>query len=187
MNESTKVPQEYYAAIGRIADGWAYFEVLINHAIWELANVEQHAGACITAHIGAPIARFKALVSLLKYRGCNDAHIKSLNSLSGTADELGQKRNRIIHDVSAVSAKTGEFTQLRITADRTLVFQPTPVPMSELTQVAERISKLIKECGSAIQEAINSLPAYDKTQFSQSQGISPDRHHSEISKTPTNS
>src|SRR4051812_6645421 len=112
MEEETRaIPPEYYAAIGRIAAGWAYFEVLINHAIWELANVEQHYGACITAQILAPVARFKALVSLLKLRGASETSLKAINSLSGTANDLAEKRNRVVHDLSGMSRETGAFNQ----------------------------------------------------------------------------
>lgn len=175
MAPRAKIPAKYFAAIGRIASGWAYFEMLINHAIWELANVEQHFGACVTAQIIAPVPRFKALVSLLRLRGADEASLKRLNSLSGSADELAQLRNRIVHDFSGMHRRTKKFSQLRITADRKLTFEFVEVPMHELKQTEERIKKLIADVGNAIQDAIDALPPYDKTQFSLSKGIGPVR------------
>jgi hypothetical protein len=55
---------------------WATFELHVNMTIWELANVSQHAGACITSHIGNPNARFRALVALVLMRGGTDEHYK---------------------------------------------------------------------------------------------------------------
>lgn len=177
MSERVTVPDEYYTAIGRIASGWAHFELVVNHALWELANVHQHAGACITAQIISPTPRFKALVALLSFRGANEAAIKKINSLSGTANDLAEKRNRIVHDSSAVHKASGQFSQLRITADRKLKFDFVPVEMEELKQVEDRIRKLISEIGCAIQDAMDELPAYDKTQFELSAGIQIDRRH----------
>lgn len=178
------VPYEYYTAIGRIASGWAHFELVVNHALWELANVQQHAGACITAQIIAPIPRFKALVALLSLRGASDAAIKRINSLSGTANDLAEKRNRIVHDSSAVHKASGQFSQLRITADRKLKFDFVPVEMAELKQVEDRIKKLISDLGCAIQDAMDELPAYDKRQFELSPGIQLDRRHGAPKTTP---
>lgn len=185
MSEQVTVPDEYYTAIGRIAAGWAHYELIINHAIWEVANVEQHAGACITAQIIAPVARFKALLALLSLRGASVAAVNRINSLSGTAQDLADRRNRILHDSSAVHKTTREFSQLRITANRTLKFDFVPVPMSELKQTEERIKKLIIDTGAAIQDAIDELPAYDKRQFELSAGIRLDRRHGAPKTTPT--
>ena len=127
MPKKSIVPNKYYTAIGRIASGWAHFELVVNHAIWELANVEQHVGACVTAQIIAPVPRFKALVSLIQLRGGSKAAIDALNGISGTANDIAEKRNRFVHDASLVETTTMEFTQLRITADRKLRFEFTPV------------------------------------------------------------
>lgn len=128
---SSVVPNQYYAAIGRVAAGWAFFEAIVNHAIWELANVEQHVGACITAQIISPIARFRALVALLKLRGADQSTIATINSLSSKANRVSRQRNRLVHDPSTVNARTGVFDQLRITADRTLEFKFARVRWSE--------------------------------------------------------
>jgi hypothetical protein len=50
----------YHADVGRISMAWAQLETHINHAIWHLANVEQYAGACITAQIISPAQRVRA-------------------------------------------------------------------------------------------------------------------------------
>jgi hypothetical protein len=164
MEKSISEP-DYYTAIGRIASAWAHFEFIINHAIWELANVEQHAGACITAHIAAPGPRFRSLIALFQLRGISADNISALNSLSGSAEKVGRQRNRIVHDASLFRKSTGEFSQLRITADRKLDFGFVPVSITELKTLEDRIAKLASDCGHAIQNAFDSLPPYDKRQF----------------------
>src|SRR5262245_27991473 len=104
---SYAVPDQYYLGIGRVAACWAYFELIVNHAIWELANVEQYVGACIT----------------------------------------------------------GVFHQFRITADRTLEFNFTPVELTEIREVERKIRELIEETHGAIRRALTALPTFDRTQF----------------------
>lgn len=41
----------YMLRVGRVAVVWAALEFAINQAIWQLANVEAGAGACITSQI----------------------------------------------------------------------------------------------------------------------------------------
>ena len=48
------LPPEYYAAIGRVAAAWSHFETMMNLTIWELANVQQHLGACFTSQMIGP-------------------------------------------------------------------------------------------------------------------------------------
>ena len=175
MARAKSVQSKYYTAIGKIASGWAHYELVINHAIWELAGVEQSAGACITAQIMSPTNRLRALVSLVRFRGASKAAIDKINGLSGTMNDIAEKRNRYVHDASMVNVETGEFKQLRITADRTLRFEFSDVTITELKQLEERISKLIHETAVAIQDALDELPPYEKRQFELSQGIRPDR------------
>jgi hypothetical protein len=166
-----RVPAKYYTAIGRVASAWAMFELHINFTIWELANVQQQHGACITAQILAPVPRFKALVALFQLRGASETAIGKINGLAGTANDLANKRNRLVHDASFIVPATGVFQQLRITADRKLDFGLVPVSIEEIDEIERRIRKLIKDTGKAIQDAIDGLPPYDKTQFELSEGV----------------
>lgn len=161
---------DYYTGVGRISMAWAYFELHVNLTIWELANVSQQFGACITSHIGNPSARFRALIALVQLRGGTDDHYKTLNSLGGTADGLGRQRNRLIHDPSSRETLTdgtrGNFVRLEITADRTLKFGMQPV---DLKKDFEKLDNEIKAITEAYQIAISKilaeLPTFSRREF----------------------
>ena len=65
-----------FAAVGRLVDKWAQLEFAIDQAIWQLANVEQMLGACITAQLIGVNGRLQALRSLLQARGVSEPTIK---------------------------------------------------------------------------------------------------------------
>jgi hypothetical protein len=41
-----------YSLIGQVAASWAHIDHLLDIMIWQLADVDAQAGACITAQIG---------------------------------------------------------------------------------------------------------------------------------------
>ena len=96
---------DYLKAIGTVCMVWADLDFNIHEAIWELANVENNVGACITAQIVPPLSRFRALIALVHFRGGDEKLVKALNKLSLTVDGLARQRNRIVHD-SWTMAKT---------------------------------------------------------------------------------
>jgi len=50
---SLRPDDPHYTAVGRVASAWAAFEFSVELAIWELADVGQSRGACMTAQIFA--------------------------------------------------------------------------------------------------------------------------------------
>jgi hypothetical protein len=60
---------KHMTALGHAVAAWAALEFAIGEAIWELANVEREAGACVTAQLVGPGPRVRALVALLELRG----------------------------------------------------------------------------------------------------------------------
>ena len=68
----------YYRCVGHVISAWGFFELHVNRTIWELANVEQYIGACITSQFVAPTPRFLALAALLEQRGGSAQAIKEL-------------------------------------------------------------------------------------------------------------
>jgi hypothetical protein len=165
----------YYTGVGRVAMAWAMLETFVNHTIWELANVEQHAGACITAHIGSPAARFRALISLVRLRGGSEEHVKELNSLSTKIDKLARQRNRAVHDPAfrQLEHTPGTFYRLEITADRQLSFGLQPHRLDQMKELEEKIAKATNEYRRLAVRIVSELPAFDRTQFARSGGIDP--------------
>ena len=55
----------HYAAIGRVASAWAYFEFHVNQMIWFFSAEDDERGACVTSQIYSINAWMKVLLSLL--------------------------------------------------------------------------------------------------------------------------
>ncbi len=161
----------HYKSIGSVAVIWAVLELRINYAIWELANLNKQAGACITAQIIAPGPRMKALISLVHFRGGNDGLLKALNKFSVKLDGLARRRNRVVHDPWSVKEGTGEIERMEITADRKLVFELKTEDAASVDEIYDEIDAALKEFASLWRRISRELPPWPKTQFEQSRGI----------------
>ena len=160
---------DYCTGIGRISMAWAFFELHVNLTIWELANVSQQRGACITSHIGSPGARFRALIALVQLRGGTEAHYRALNKLSGTADALGRQRNRFVHDPSFRKPKEdgtpGDFYRFEVTADRTLSFGMQRTDLREMQKLEDEINTLTKKYKETARAILAELPTFSRREF----------------------
>jgi len=67
--DKPEIPENHYAAIGRVAAACASLDLAIDYMIWELLGVDQLLGACVTAQFISIHPRLKALVSLAILRG----------------------------------------------------------------------------------------------------------------------
>jgi hypothetical protein len=88
---------EHMKLLGLVAGMWAEMEYQINDAIWELANVERWAGACITSQIFSPSARMRALVALIRVRNGEPKDVKKFTGMSQSIITLGHRRNAYVH------------------------------------------------------------------------------------------
>jgi hypothetical protein len=149
---------------------WSQFEFFVSETIWELANVDRRAGACITAQIFGPNPRFKALVALMHFRGASQDLLDQMNSLSGKAQGLGERRNRIVHDPWSVS-ESDDIRRLHVKADRKLEFEFKADSVEDLNKAYTDIVKLIQDFESFRERLFAELPAYSRTPYEQSPGI----------------
>ena len=161
---------DHYKSIGSVAAIWAKLELNINYAIWNLANLDKEAGACITAQIIAPVPRMRALISLVHYRGGKDDLMKSLNRFSGKLDKLARRRNRIVHDPWSISEATGDMRRMEITADRKLTFQFKLETTDDIDKVYDEIDGAVKEFSKLGRRVFDELPPWPRKQFEQSRG-----------------
>ena len=161
---------EHVLAIGRVAMIWSQFEFFVSETIWELANLDRSAGACLTAQMIGPNPRFKALVALMHFRKANQNLIDEMNSLSGTAQGLGERRNRIVHDPWSISDWEG-IRRLHVKADRKLEFEFKPDPIPELNKAYTDIIRLIQDFEDLRERMFAELPPFSRTQYEQSPGI----------------
>ena len=89
----------HYAAIGRVIAAWAYFETIIDYWIHKFADVDTHAGTCLTGQMVGFRPRFDAFTALVFHRGASAKWIKIINSFKTDAQGLSEQRNRMTHDV----------------------------------------------------------------------------------------
>jgi hypothetical protein len=80
----------YCLMVGRISTLWAGFENDLDQLIAELANVEAAAGACLTAQMIGPGARFRAIIALIRFRGLDKTELAKWDTLAREAGALGR-------------------------------------------------------------------------------------------------
>jgi hypothetical protein len=88
----------HFAALGLVAANWATLEYQMQKAIWALANLDEHQGACITIQIGNSARLMNALLSLLACKGAEEKALTRLRKFAEKLHSKQEKRNRIIHD-----------------------------------------------------------------------------------------
>ena len=175
--------EPYYKLIGKLAITWAEFELSVNEAIWELANVTREAGTCMTSQFIGPGPRFRCLVSLLNLRKAPDALVKAINVLSGEAENLGRQRNRYLHDPLMRDRDTGRIYRMETTADRTLKHIGIPVETEEIGRLVEKIETIDADFDDIYLRVLAETPLWPRTQFEQSPGIR--RHRSARESSPS--
>jgi hypothetical protein len=171
---------EYMKWLGHIATIWATLEFQINMAIWELANVERWAGACITTQLFSPSSRTRALLSLIQIRGASPEIIEKVNKFAKSVIGLGRRRNEYIHDTWCVEENTGEVKRIHATMEGSFKFGFTPTDIKELQRLYNDIKGSLARFDQLRDEVFQSLPPWPRTQFEQSRGIQrypPDRNN----------
>jgi hypothetical protein len=105
----------HFCAIGKIVVNWAALELMIDSAIWQIAEIPDDLGASLTAQVGTFDGKVRALGAVLTVRGGFDNIISALNKFSGNESRgLLDVRNRVVHDGWVGDLKTG--TPHRLTA-----------------------------------------------------------------------
>jgi hypothetical protein len=89
----------HYAAMGRIAANWAYFEALVSTASINLANIDIKTGVCFTAQIFSIGRKLDAFIALAKLKGASAKLIEDMHMFAKDAQGLGAQRDRVLHDV----------------------------------------------------------------------------------------
>ena len=155
----------YCQAVGFLAVMWAAIEFSLDQAIWELANVEMGAGACITSQMIGPAPRLRALTALIHYRDPDCSLLAEVGTLGERLRKLAAKRNRYVHDSVGIGADTGQIKKIEVTADNRLRF------ISDYVEI-EAIQKLggeIREANVALtllkERLFTALPPWPRKQF----------------------
>jgi hypothetical protein len=167
--------EPFYLAVGKLALGWSTFEVVVNDAIWELANVERLAGTCMTSQLIGPGPRFRCLVSLLNLREVKPELINAFNSLASEAESLGRQRNRCLHDPLVLNIHERKMYRMETTADRKLRHDFVPVEIEAVTKLTEQISSIDERFEKLFGRVIAESPPWPRSQYQQSWGIQRER------------
>ena len=137
----TIIDNDHYIAIGKVAANWAALEMLINSAIWQIAEIPDHLGACVTSQIYTFDGRMKALISILGVRGDFDDVVRNLNKFHEKSRAFAQRRHRTVHDPWVGDLKSGVPQRLEVTADKRLVSGYKPISTRDLTDLADGIAQ----------------------------------------------
>jgi hypothetical protein len=149
----------------------ATLEFFINTAIWELMNVEQRTGACVTAQIMSIQPRLDAPISLVTLNGGKQSLIDDLNKFAAKAGSLARQRNRIVHDPWFVQGTTMEPYQFVSTAYKKLDFGFKHTPTDGLLSLQKKIHTLYHDFEKLHSKILSELPSFDRTRFLQSEGF----------------
>jgi hypothetical protein len=144
-DDLSTIPLEHDAAIGRLARSWAHLEHVLDVMLWELADVEEQFGACITAQFGSAHPKLKAIAALVRLRGGSGGLCKAIARFHSSLHELGEQRARAVHDPRFVSERTGEVVRWQITATPILVvFGPQLETEADLVTIRRRVASRIR-------------------------------------------
>jgi hypothetical protein len=131
-----KIFEPFLTALGHMTTAWAEYEASINVQIWELANVEKMAGACMTSQPIGPGLRFRCLLALLELRKTPEALLGEFNSHQTRAEKLGRQRNRYLHD--PFLQRYGTIWRMEMAADR-------PLKMALIETGAQRTARSARQ------------------------------------------
>jgi hypothetical protein len=113
----------------------------------------------------------RAFISLVDQRGGNQALLADIGSFMKDADDLGRRRNRIIHDPWVAGEELGTAFRLEIQADRKLQFRWKPVSTPKIDQLAGDVLLAKARFLALYERALAELPPFPQTQFEQSHEI----------------
>jgi hypothetical protein len=161
----------YLTALGLVSTTYAELEFSINDAIWELANITRSAGVCMTAQMIGPAPRNRCLLALLKFRGASEQLLSEFNKLGKNIESVAARRNRYVHDPMTIDHATGKVDRMEATADKHIRYGFMPTEVQHLEQLAHDIDIVTDAFADLYLRALDELPTWPRTQFSQSEGI----------------
>lgn len=132
------ITDSHFAAIGRVAANWGYFEALIDTWSIHLADVRAEIVVCFTAQIMGSRGKLDAFISLANHLGASPISLTKLNKLASDTVGLAEQRNRAVHDVWILD-DPDDPKRFEATAKRKLRLGPIPVATKDLRKLADRI------------------------------------------------
>jgi hypothetical protein len=133
------------AQIADVISTWAKFEYSLDEFIWDLADLEDELGACLTSQFSSVIARFNAVVTLAKVKNLSESVLQKLNKLKDKALGVADKRNRVAHDPWFRTYESNNHYRLQKTARGKLDYDHKLVTEDELKAIVAEIDLLQKQ------------------------------------------
>lgn len=158
-----------YNLVGQIASAWAHFEHAIDRIIWVLAEIPPERGACITGQMMGVWPRFNTVVALLTLRSKAETQlhplINSVNKMSGRCRDVGEQRNRIIHDPWYVDP-TGEQAARRISMPKSDLRygirdhdrEQILATLADINRLSDKTSEIGRQIASALATSSKKRP-----------------------------
>jgi hypothetical protein len=148
--------RNHLSAIGRVAAAWSTFEAVVDTGCIRLAGLAAESGVCLTSQIAGIIRKLDAYVALARLRTLPDELVKTLNKFHEKARGVGEKRNRLVHDVWYFN-QHGPPERLEATAKRLLRLEYIPTKIEEVMNVALEINNLTGEF-EVLNQAVETWP-----------------------------
>jgi len=158
-NEHIPIPDEHYAAMGKVADAWADLEFEIDQLIWEFLQTDQALGACVTAQMISVHPRMNALMPLAKLWEVSTAHLDDFGRFYGKIGPLADRRNRLIHDKRFIDRDTKQVVRFEVSAKSKLKFEPIPETIPSLEGFAREVVGMQLEFLKIKQRVLSELSA----------------------------
>jgi hypothetical protein len=155
----TSLPDGHYAAIGRVAEAWAVFELSIDDACWGLAGLSPTVGVCLTAQVAGHARKLDAFTALVRLRGGGDPLIKAINKFAERARSLAEQRNRVVHDPWIPLGVLDTPHRIEASARRVAILKLIPMLTDEVLKVADQIADLEADF-RALRDRVHRLPPY---------------------------
>jgi hypothetical protein len=140
LMRNSRIEHNHYAAIGRVAAGWAFLEALVDTWSMELAGLSTQPGVCLTSQIAGIARKLDAFISLARLRPISDALVKDLNDFAKLARGLSEKRNRLVHDVWYFDHPNPP-EHLEATARKVLRFEYIPQTTEQILEFVRKIDQ----------------------------------------------
>lgn len=133
---------EHYAAIGRVAAHWSYFEWFVDRSAIELCGQNELFVSCFTSQITGHARKLDAYISVARLVGVSDSLASNLCKFSQKVARVAEQRNRAIHDVWLLISPKEKAARYEITARKKLRAELVMMPTAQVLNLAHEIEML---------------------------------------------
>ena len=151
--------KNYLMLVGDIATHYAAFEYVINETIWELCDLDERRGACITSEIISHAPRFRILIALMYERKCSEKIIERANEIASNARKTTLFRNKYVHTPLNLAVVKGILIPMNkhIKIEKILKNELKEYDYEEMTKTSQRCQELTNNAKALRADVQNNL------------------------------